>query len=177
MKRLVTLVSKEQAEAGQRFRVFSVPDECKKCKLYSVCLGRLVPGRSYKIVEVRPSMGQRCLITGGEMVPVVVEEAPIVGLLPLNKALEGAVVTFEGECEGCEGCPGEVVQRGEKVKVVKVVGRAKCKNRDFAIVEFYALGAPSLSTSSSSETSPAPSRGLLSRPLSKSSGPRRSSPQ
>jgi len=84
VKRIVTLVSREQAEVGHRFRVFGIPDECRECRLYSVCLGRLTPGRSYIVVEVRPSMGQKCKITGGEMVPVVVEETPIVGLLPLG---------------------------------------------------------------------------------------------
>ena len=85
-KRTVTLLSKEQAEVGHRFRVVNIPDECKTCRLFPVCLGRLTVGRSYRVVEVRPSMGQRCKITDGEMVPVVVEESPIVGLLPLNKA-------------------------------------------------------------------------------------------
>jgi uncharacterized protein (UPF0179 family) len=167
VKKIVTLVSKEQAEVGHRFRVISIPDECKTCKLFSVCLGRLTVGRSYRVVEVRPSMGQRCKITGGEMVPVVVEESPIVGLLPLNKALEGVIVTFEGECAGCEDCPTDVVRVGEKIKVVKVLGRKSCRGREFAIVEFFALGALSPSESSSVKTSRDPSRAPPSRPLSK----------
>ncbi|ABO09521.1 UPF0179 family protein [Pyrobaculum calidifontis] len=177
MKRIVTLVSREQAEVGHRFRVFGIPDECRECRLYSVCLGRLTPGRSYIVVEVRPSMGQKCKITGGEMVPVVVEETPIVGLLPLNKALEGVVVTYEDECAGCDGCPSNMVSKGEKIKVVKVLGRAKCRGREFAIVEFYALGAPSLSGASSAGISQAPSRVPLSKPPSKSPSPQKSSPR
>ena len=167
MKRIVTLVSKEQAEVGHRFRVISVPDECKSCRLFSVCLGRLTPGRSYKVIEVRPSMGQRCKITDGEMVPVVVEEAPIVGLLPLNKALEGVVVTYDGECAGCEGCPNDIVKKGEKVKVVKILGRKKCGNREFAIVEFFVVSAPSHAVPDSSKTAQAPSRAPSSRRLLK----------
>ncbi|MGC9130809.1 MAG: UPF0179 family protein [Pyrobaculum sp.] len=172
MRRVVTLVAKEQAEVGHRFRVVSIPDECRECRLFPVCLGRLTPGRSYRVVEVRPSMGQRCKITGGEMVPVVVEEAPLVGLLPINKALEGVVVTFEEECAGCEGCPSEGVKRGEKIKVVKVLGRRRCGNRDFAIVEFYVVSPPSLLVSNASAASPAPSRAPPSRRLSKHSSPR-----
>ncbi|ACB40893.1 UPF0179 family protein [Pyrobaculum neutrophilum] len=166
MRRVVTLVSKEQAEVGHRFRVVEVPDECRTCRLYPVCMGRLTPGRAYKIVEVRPYMGQRCKITDGEMVPVVVEEAPMIGLVPLNKALEGVVVTFEGECAGCEGCPQQV-QVGEKIKIVRVLGRAKCRGGDFAIVEFYALGPPSPSKSGGATASRDPSRAPPSRPLSK----------
>ena len=167
MKRIVTLVSKEQAEVGHRFRVVNIPDECKTCRLFPVCLGRLTVGRSYKVVEVRPSMGQRCKITDGVMVPVIVEEAPIVWLLTLNKAIEGMIVTFEGECAGCEDCPTDVVRIGEKIKIVKVLGRKNCKGKDFAIVEFFALGAPSPSESSSVKTSQGPSRVPPSRPLSK----------
>ncbi len=163
----MTLVSKEQAEVGHRFRVFSIPEECKDCRLYPVCMGRLAPGRSYKVVEVRPSMGQRCKITDGEMVPVVVEEAPVIGLLPLNKALEGVVVTFEEECAGCEGCPSDVVKKGEKIKVVKIVGRKRCRGREFAIVEFYVVSPPSPSGSSISATSQGPSRAPPSRRLLK----------
>jgi len=124
-------------------------------------------GRSYKVVEVRPSMGQRCKITDGEMVPVVVEEAPIVGLLPLNKALEGVIVTFEGECTGCEGCPTDVVKVGEKVKVVKVLGRKSCKGKEFAIVEFFALGLPSPLESNIAKTSRGSSHAPPSRPPSR----------
>jgi Uncharacterized protein conserved in archaea len=112
-------------------------------------------------------MGQRCKITGGEMVPVVVEEAPIVGLLPLNKALEDVIVTFEGECAGCEDCPTDVVRIGEKIKIVKVLGKKSCKGKDFAIVQFFALGPPSPSESGGSKTSRGSSRVPPSRPLSK----------
>lgn len=172
MRQVVTLVAKEQADVGHRFRVVSIPDECRECRLFSVCLGRLTPGRSYRVVEVRPSMGQRCRITNGEMTPIVVEEAPMVGLLPINKALEGVVVTFEEECAGCEGCPSEGVKRGEKIKVIKVLGRKRCRNRDFAIVEFYVVSQPSPLVSSTSATSQAPSRAPPSRRLSKPSSPR-----
>lgn len=167
MKRTVTLLSKEQAEVGHRFRVVNIPDECKTCRLFPVCLGRLTVGRSYRVVEVRPSMGQRCKITDGEMVPVVVEESPIVGLLPLNKALEGVITTFEGECAGCDGCPTDVVKAGEKIKVIKVLGRKSCGGKEFAIVEFYALGQPSPSESGGAKTFRGSSRAPPSRPLSK----------
>ncbi|MEM0469056.1 MAG: UPF0179 family protein [Pyrobaculum sp.] len=176
MKR-ITLISKEQAEIGHRFRLVNIPDECKSCRLYNVCMGKLTPGRSYQVIEVRAYMGQRCKITGGEMVPVVVEEAPIVGLLPPHKALEGVVVTFEEECAGCEGCPTDVVKRGEKVKVVKVLGKKMCKSKEFFIVEFFALGLPEHSKLNSTKSSQVSSPSPLSKPPSKVSSPRRPSPR
>ncbi|MGC8582298.1 MAG: UPF0179 family protein [Thermoproteus sp.] len=133
---VVTLVSKEQAEVGHRFRVVRIPDECSSCRLYQVCMGRLRPGRSYVITEVRPSLGQRCKITGGEMTPVVVEEVPLRLLLPRKKALEGVIVTYEGECRGCRDCPDESTLRpGEKILVEKVLGVAMCNGREFFVVE------------------------------------------
>ncbi len=165
MKR-VTLLSREQAEVGHKFRLLTIPEECKACRLFPVCLGKLTPGRSYRVVEVRHSMGQKCKITDGEMVPVVVEELPMVGLVPLNKALEGAVVTFEGECVGCEKCP-EGVRVGDKIKIVKILGKSTCRGTHFAIVEFYALEATSLSELDGAKTSRDFSRGPPSRRLSK----------
>lgn len=133
---VVTLVSKEQAEAGHRFRVVKIPEECSSCKLYHVCMGRLKPRRTYRIIEVRPSLGQRCKITGGEMTPVVVEELPVKLLLPRRKAQEGVVVTYEGECRGCDGCPDEDTLRpGEKVLVLKVLDKVSCSGREFFVVE------------------------------------------
>ncbi|MCC6019820.1 MAG: UPF0179 family protein [Thermoproteaceae archaeon] len=139
MRRVVTLISREQAVTGHRFRVVAVPAECRACKLYSVCMGRLAPGLTYRIVSVRQSMGQRCRISGSEMVPVVVEPCPLVGLVPAHKALEGVIVTFEGECAGCEGCPLDVVKPGAKIKILKLLGRVECRGRPFAVVEFYVL--------------------------------------
>jgi Uncharacterized protein conserved in archaea len=133
---IVTLVSREQAEVGHRFRVVRIPDECSSCRLYQVCMGRLKPGRTYVVAEVRPSLGQRCKITGGEMTPVVVEEVPLRLLLPRKKALEGVVVTYEGECRGCRDCPGEdTLSPGEKILVEKVLGKTVCNGREFFVVE------------------------------------------
>ncbi|CCC82284.1 UPF0179 family protein [Thermoproteus tenax] len=133
---VITMVSKEQAELGHRFKVLKIPEECTSCKLFSVCMGRLRVGRTYRVVEVRPSLGQRCKITGDEMVPVAAEEMPIRLLLPRNKALEGVVVTYEEECKGCENCPDrEVLRPGEKVLVLKILGKSQCKNREFYLVE------------------------------------------
>lgn len=135
-KLITTLVSREQAEVGHRFKVVKIPDECSTCKLYQICMGRLKPRRTYRIVEVRPSLGQKCKITGGEMSPVVVEELPIKLLLPRSKALEGVIVTYEGECRGCDGCPDEDTLRpGEKVLVVKVLDKTSCNGREFFVAE------------------------------------------
>ncbi|MEZ0247945.1 MAG: UPF0179 family protein [Thermoproteus sp.] len=133
---VATLVSREQAEVGHRFKVVKVPDECLSCRLYSVCIGRLKPGRTYRIVEVRPSLGQKCKITGGEMTPVVVEEMPIRLLLPRRKAQEGIIVTYEGDCRGCDGCPDEnTLNINEKILIIKVLDKTKCNNQEFFIVE------------------------------------------
>jgi len=140
LRRIVTLVSIGQASVGHKFRVYSVPDECRDCKLYSVCLGKLRIGVVYRIVELRPNMGQKCKITGDSVVPAVVEELPIIALVPINKALEGVVVTYEAECEGCEECDNLPLNKGEKIKILKVLGKTSCKGRAFAVVEAAIYG-------------------------------------
>lgn len=138
---VITLISREQAERGRRIRVLSVPDECGTCKLYSVCIGRVRLGRLYKIAEIRPSLGQRCKITGGEMVPVVVEELPLVVPIPRRKALEGVVVTYEGDCKGCDGCPSEAtLSPGEKIKILRLLeGQLICRGQAFVLAEVAPL--------------------------------------
>ncbi|MFB6490689.1 MAG: UPF0179 family protein [Thermoproteus sp. AZ2] len=137
---IITLISKEQAEVGHRFKVLAVPDDCLSCRLYSVCMGRLRPGRLYRVVEVRSSLGQRCKITGGEMAPVVVEELPLQVPIPKKKALEGVVITYEGECKGCEKCPEDsALSPGEKIRVEKLLGKVLCRGQEFVLAEVTPL--------------------------------------
>ncbi len=132
---IITLISREQAQVGSRFRVYSIPEECMGCRLYAVCMGRLVPKRVYEVVEVRKGLGQRCPLTGSEMVPVVVLHVPIRVLVPDRHALEGAIITYDYWCD-CEDCVRDpMLRRGEKVKVLRVVGRKSCNGKEYSLVE------------------------------------------
>ncbi len=132
---IITLVSREQALVGSRFRVYSIPEECTRCRLYAACMGRLVPKRVYEVVEVRRGLGQRCPLTGSEMVPVIAVHVPIRVLVPDRYALEGAIITYDYWCD-CEDCVRDpILRRGEKVRVLRIVGRKACSGREYALVE------------------------------------------
>lgn len=40
-KRVMTLIGKEQAVVGKTFRLYSVPNECRQCRLFNICVARL----------------------------------------------------------------------------------------------------------------------------------------
>lgn len=136
MRRVVTLVPKGQCAIGRRIRVVGVPDECLRCKLKGVCLDKLRAGATYEIVEVRRGFGVKCLLTGDEVVPVVVEERPIILELPPNLALEGVVLKFSNRyCNSCPNCPTDILKEGDKVKILRVLGVAKCGDGSYRTVE------------------------------------------
>ncbi|NAZ29106.1 MAG: hypothetical protein GU355_07425 [Caldivirga sp.] len=133
---IVTLVSKPQAKVNGSFRVFKIPEDCGRCKLYDICMGRLKPGRVYRIIEVRPlkyPSPYRCLLNGDEMVPVVVEEENLILPVKLPYVIEGVVTSFDKSWCTCYPCPTGALP--SKVKVVKVIERRQCGNEQFFIVE------------------------------------------
>lgn len=133
---IVTLLSKPQASVGSSFRVFSIPEECRRCRLYDICMGRLKPGRTYRVVEVRrqtyPSP-YRCLLNGDEMVPVVVEEENLILPIRLPYVIEGSIVWFDKSWCTCSQCPNTILP--SKVKVVKIISRGVCQGSIFFLVE------------------------------------------
>ncbi len=37
-KRVMTLIGREQAIIGKTFRLYSIPNECRQCKLFNICV-------------------------------------------------------------------------------------------------------------------------------------------
>jgi len=131
-ERIVTLVGEYQARVGYRFVNVEPPKACRGCPLYQVCVGRLEPGKVYEVVRVRDRK-HPCRIHEGGVRVVEVVEAPITMALPSKVALEDVVLTYDpGRCgdEGCSMrglCYPEALRRGDKLRVVKVLGeRFKC---------------------------------------------------
>lgn len=50
-KRVMTLIGREQAIIGKTFRLYSIPNECRQCKLFNICVARLKPGRSIELLR------------------------------------------------------------------------------------------------------------------------------
>ena len=84
-KKKVTLISKDQAKIGLNFTLIAIPDECKSCRFYNVCIGNIKVGRRYRIVDVKRDryvIYGKCKLTGCEVIPVIVEELPLIAILP-----------------------------------------------------------------------------------------------
>jgi hypothetical protein len=121
---IVTLVGEGQATQGFRFVASQTPEICLGCKLLKVCMGRLVPGRTYEVVEVKDKQHYCQLYEDKVRVAKVLQSSSELLLKPQH-AIEGATVTFTGmECnEKCpleRLCKPEGVKKGEKIKIEKV---------------------------------------------------------
>ena len=136
-KAIVTLVGEGQAVEGFRFVASQPPPICKECKLLSVCMGKLVPGRAYEIVEVKDKQ-HYCALYEDKVRVAKVLQSPIVLALKTQHAIEGATFIFAGvDCaEKCpieKLCKPEGVKKGEKIKIEKVLedlsDMASCKKR------------------------------------------------
>ncbi len=54
-KRVMTLIGREQAVVGKTFRLYSIPSECRQCKLFNICVARLRPGRFIESLRLSTS--------------------------------------------------------------------------------------------------------------------------
>ncbi|KUO92348.1 MAG: hypothetical protein AT710_03615 [Thermocladium sp. ECH_B] len=137
----ITLASKEQAVVGESFRVFGIPDECHRCKLYDICMGRLRPGRIYRIVDVRSinlPTPFKCLLTGGNMVPVAVVEDPLIIPLKRRYVVEGMIVTYDASACGCPSvkCPSSsTLPEGARVKIIEIMETRDCNGSKIFIAK------------------------------------------
>ncbi len=146
-KRIMTLIGREQAVVGKTFRLYSIPDECRRCRLFNICVAKLKPGRVYRIVEVRHvglPQPDKCLLTGEDMVPVVVEELPIIAPIPINSFIEGITITYIRPRVDCDELrryipSDQVLKDGVKVRLLREVGRVRCKDGNYVIAEVLPL--------------------------------------
>ncbi|NPA22786.1 MAG: hypothetical protein GXO23_00610 [Crenarchaeota archaeon] len=145
-KRLLTLIGEGQARVGHIFKIFSIPDECRRCPLFQACMAKLKVGRRYRVVEVRrvnlPRV-ERCLLTGEALTPVIVEELPLKIAIPYTpNVIEGVVTMFNVIDERCQRRLSEdfnAIKPGTKIRILKILGSSVCGNRKFMIVLVEAL--------------------------------------
>lgn len=136
----IAMVTKAQAKPGLAFRV--VPNErCARCRYYGVCAGLLRPWGRYRVVAVRRK-AHFCPLIRDYMVVVEVEEMPLVAAVESKVAVEGVTLTYEKPRCTRSGCPHRAycssasLASGERVEVVRVLGRLDCPaGRPLALVE------------------------------------------
>jgi uncharacterized protein (UPF0179 family) len=137
-KTIVTLVGEGQSSKGFKFIASIPPDMCKQCKLFLVCMGKLVPGRAYEVVELKEKE-HYCALYEGNVRVAKVAQSPIEILVKPQHAIEGATMTYvsiDCEIKRCplEGaCRPEGVRKGEKVKIIgvpeDVSGQIPCRKK------------------------------------------------
>lgn len=130
-KATLSLVGVNQAKVGYRFVFVGIPQECKSCGLFRVCLGNLELGRVYEVVGVR-SMAHDCALHEVGARVVEVRESEVEAALESRVAVEGGIVTFAPIRCVNEGCPYARLcnpvglRYGDRCKVVKVSEKIRC---------------------------------------------------
>ncbi len=135
---VVTLVGEAQASKGFKFVASVPPDMCRQCKLFLACMGKLVPGRAYEVVELKDKE-HYCELYEGNVRVAKVMQAPIEILIKPQHAMEGATMVYTGidcdvkRCPLESRCRPEGVRKGEKVKILgvpeDVSGETPCKKK------------------------------------------------
>ena len=99
---LITLIGEKIAEEGNEFTYVGPNNDCRNCKLKTVCFNLKV-GRKYKITKLRDKK-HSCNVHEGPAVVVEVEEQPIITAVD-KKYSEGEKTTINRKpCEsiGCD---------------------------------------------------------------------------
>ncbi len=136
---IITLVGKELAKEGLEFQYLGPLMECRGCKLKNVCFN-LDEGKWYRVVKVRDKEHPCKVHEGDAVVTVEVEEIPVPVYLDLKTVVEGEVIEYhripcrEPGCEKLELCKPPGLRDGTRIKIVKILGREKCGDKEFTKV-------------------------------------------
>ena len=126
----VTLIGERLGREGREFVFFGPANECKECKLKSVCLN-LDEGRRYRVRSVRDNRHD-CRVHEGGVRAVEIEKVPVAIAMRTRDVIEGALISFvEIDCgnPGCASyrlCHPYGLRNGTKWKVAESGERVKC---------------------------------------------------
>lgn len=126
---LVTLIGEKQAEEGNEFIYLGPNNECRNCKLKTVCFN-LKPYSRYKIKKIRDKK-HVCNIHDGTAVVIEVEEIPIIATTD-KKLSEGTSTRIEKRdcnnisCKNFEICNNISLQNNNKYKLAKILETIDC---------------------------------------------------
>jgi len=125
----VTLIGENQAIENSEFTYIGPINECRSCKLKTVCFNLKI-GRTYRIIKVRDKR-HNCNVHEGKAVVVEVQEIPII--TSINKKIsEGSITRIEPkECKmiNCSNyyiCHTSAVQKDKKYRIVKIYESLEC---------------------------------------------------
>ena len=142
---LITLIGTGSAAEGREFYYLGPMDDCKDCRLKSVCFN-LEDGARYRVVEVRPQIHECHEFDGDTVTAVVVEKIPTPAAVPKKSAIDGSIVTFQNAACGNIGCENYGICNpvgkadGAKYSVVAVKGGIECPiGRDMVSVDLLRI--------------------------------------
>ena len=126
---LVTLIGEKLAKEGEEFIYFGPNNECRNCKLKTVCFN-LQQGREYKIIKVRDKQ-HNCVIHEGNVVVVEVDALPIVTAIDKNLSEGSETKVNKNDCKniGCDYfyiCLKRAIQKDKIYRIVKFYDKIDC---------------------------------------------------
>lgn len=125
---LVTLIGEKLAKNGSEFIYIGPNNECRNCKLKTVCFN-LKTGRRYKITNVRDKK-HNCNVHEGTTAVVEVEEMPILTAID-DKLSEGSKLKINtNECRNI-GCNNYelcciTLRKDKNYKIIKTYEKIEC---------------------------------------------------
>ncbi|MGC9019790.1 MAG: UPF0179 family protein [Candidatus Methanodesulfokora sp.] len=126
MSERIILVPSYLAHQDESFIFISSASECNKCKHRPACVEGLMPGRVYRIIEVREKTFE-CSVHG-EVKPVKITMSDLRAALPEKIAIEGALVNFPSiKCNDMRKrmydlCNPPGIKPGDRVLIKKIEG-------------------------------------------------------
>ena len=125
---LVTLIGEKLAEKDNEFTYLGPQNDCKNCKLKTVCFN-LKQGRRYKILNVRDKR-HSCNVHEGNAAVVEVQEQPIITIIE-NGIKEGSKTTIDKKICDSIGCSyyefcSIKIQPDKEYKVMKIYESIEC---------------------------------------------------
>jgi uncharacterized protein (UPF0179 family) len=130
---LVTLIGEKLAVEGNEFIYLGPNNECRNCKLKTVCFN-LKPGRHYQITAVREKQ-HGCTIHEGNVVVVEVQELPLIAAVD-ETVQEGSKSKIDKkDCKniGCayfELCTTAAIQKDKTYTIAKIIETIECPKGD-----------------------------------------------
>ena len=125
----MTLIGKRLAVEGIEFTYLGANNECRNCKLKTVCFN-LKSGRHYKITKIRDKQ-HSCNVHDGNVVVIEVKELPILTTADenLSEGIELKIKKKECRNIGCpyfELCNNMALQKDKTYRVEKIYEKIEC---------------------------------------------------
>ena len=130
-KSIITLIGIKQAREGFAFIHQEPSPECGSCQYFSVCIKNLEIGRIYEVVQIRKNVFQ-CEIHEAGVQVVKVIERDISTTLPLNRVIEGVVITYQEQecdnevCQNYEYCTPRGLFNGDRCLIWEIGEKTEC---------------------------------------------------